>query len=767
MRTSIIICFLLIISGKSTSQEMVDPTLLYDAPDGLFETDSLRTIYLDFYDADYHEQLVDGWHQESGLRLPAKLTLSNGVVLDTVAVRYKGNSTFYIAEDQGNPKVPYNIDMNAWRPGQRLMNYPKLKLANGLFDPTFCREVSGYEIYRDYGPAPQANYIRLVVNGEYLGLYINTESVDRNFLTKHFSEDGGVFFKCDPSEQFGGGGDPGSSDLEYLGEDIEAYYPHYTPKSEDGWEALLALIKTMEFEPEKLGEVLNIDRVLWHFALNNCTLNLDTYNGLYQHNYYLYQTQDSLFQIIPWDLSETYLSVLMGHNFNTDALFEYDPYNGYGSSGLPLVRLLTEDPNSLYGKIYTAHMRTLLEEAMDAEVIKQRIADYQELIGQSVFDDDYKLFDNAMFYSVVNEDFIWPFVFTTAGILPTVDRRNEYLNSRPEFQYALPELNSPSVSDSEAGSLFTVASNNAASIEFMMSTNGFHSKFESKLMNDDGENGDEIAGDGVFSILLSDLKTTNIIDYYYRAHTDQAVQLLPKRAEYFYFQYRPNNGVVINEVMALNISTASDQDGEFNDWIELYNNSEENISLSEYSLTDDINELSKWVFPDTSISANSYLIVWADEDLEQDGLHANFRLEASGESLYLLGPSRQILDQMIIPPLDPDVSYGRYPNGKGPMDFLAPTFSAENQLLVHTSSQEPDPYCLIYPNPVSDRAYLSCDIPGKIKRVSLFDLMGALVYRQDLSLDSDPIQLEHLASGAYIFRVETDRGSVIERVIIR
>jgi hypothetical protein len=77
----------------------------------------------------------------------------------------------------------------------------------------------------------------------------------------------------------------------------------------------------------------------------------------------------------------------------------------------------------------------------------------------------------------------------------------------------------------------------------------------------------------------------------------------------------PPHDVVINEIMPVNSFTITDEYGEYDDWIELFNMSAAAIDLSGYFLTDNKKELSKWVIPQgTSISGNSYLIIWTDAD---------------------------------------------------------------------------------------------------------------------------------------------------------
>ena len=285
MKTLAILLFVFLVQ-PSEAQILYNPQSTYDAPGGLLDPTILRSLEVTFYDPAYDSILHNNWVNELGLRLAATVQLDGGPFFANVMIRYKGNSTYSIPSDQGNPKVPYNLDFNDSIAGQTLLGYNKVKLANAIFDPTFVKEITAYDIYRRYLPSPQASLMQLSVQGDYLGLYVNTEAVDRQFLTKHFGENDGPLFKCDPIQQFGQGGPNGNSDLEWLGPDSTLYGNHYSLKSISGWEELVNLIDVLNNDPANLDTVLNIDRVLWAFAVNQAILNLDTYNGLYQHNYY-------------------------------------------------------------------------------------------------------------------------------------------------------------------------------------------------------------------------------------------------------------------------------------------------------------------------------------------------------------------------------------------------------------------------------------------------------------------------------------------------
>jgi hypothetical protein len=66
----------------------------------------------------------------------------------------------------------------------------------------------------------------------------------------------------------------------------------------------------------------------------------------------------------------------------------------------------------------------------------------------------------------------------------------------------------------------------------------------------------------------------------------------------------------INEVSSSN-SIYYDEDGDTPDWIELYNFGSQTISLNNWTLSDDIQDLGKWTFPNTSITPGQYLLIWA------------------------------------------------------------------------------------------------------------------------------------------------------------
>jgi hypothetical protein len=124
------------------------------------------------------------------------------------------------------------------------------------------------------------------------------------------------------------------------------------------------------------------------------------------------------------------------------------------------------------------------------------------------------------------------------------------------------------------------------------------------------------------------------------------------------------NQVLVNEVMSSNGNTIADEDGDFSDWIELYNPGGEEIDLLGYTLTDDFEILDKWTFPEIVIPEKGYLLIFASDKnrvlvSENTYLHTNFKIDREGEHIYLINPAGNIVDSAPYVYLETDISYGR------------------------------------------------------------------------------------------------------------
>jgi len=529
--------FFLPFRGNSQALTKNAPQLLYEEPGGLFDLELIRTLSIHFQDSNYHEILVENWFANNRERIPATVELSNGEKLDNVAIRYKGNSTFYEPNNYYIPKLPFNIDINELVPGQKLMGSKKIKLANSIFDPTFAKEITGYSIYQKYLPSPEANLMRVEVQGEYLGLYVNTEAVDKTFLTKHYNENDGILIKCDPVQRYRQPGPRGKSDLAWFGTDSTKYYNHYSLKSDKGWEELINLINVINNDPQQIETVLNVDRALWALAVNQAIANFDSYNGTDPRNYYLYQTKDGLFQMIPWDVSESFISAMLGDLGDPNKLYNFDPFNSTENFRRPLTTALFSHPK--YKKTYTAHLRTIIEECLDTTQIISFINQIQSLAEEAAASDRYNLWGMTLFRTNVYEDFN-SFGNSFAGIIKTINKRTTYLRNHAEIKKEAPTIINVDVHKKDGLYTVSAGTSNAETTELMVSQNELNTKFKSYTMNDRGEHGDLFSEDGVFTTFFPDIENNADTKFYIRAENKDALQLSPKRAEYEFYIFSPS-----------------------------------------------------------------------------------------------------------------------------------------------------------------------------------------------------------------------------------
>jgi hypothetical protein len=173
----------------------------------------------------------------------------------------------------------------------------------------------------------------------------------------------------------------------------------------------------------------------------------------------------------------------------------------------------------------------------------------------------------------------------------------------------------------------------------------------------------------------------------------------------------------INEFMASNQNTLTDKDGDYSDWIEIYNPTAAAVNLARWSLTDDKNEPRKWLFPQADLGPGSYLVVFASgNDIAFPGeeLHTNFKIDAAGEFLALFDADGGAVGEFDpFPPQRADKSYAYFEG-----DYLVadPTPGAENLF-----QDRP-----VAPAPLVDRAHGFYASPFTVTLTS--ELANACIY---------------------------------------
>ncbi len=732
-----------------------------------YDLNSIQTIEITFAQSNW-DQILDAQANGNEDYTMAESVTINGTVMDSVGVKFKGNSTY----NANQAKNPFHIELDTYK-DHEYDGYTDIKLSNVAKDPSFLREVLSYQILRKYMHAPLSNYANVYVNGTLIGLYSNSESITRKFVDSRFGSKNNTFVKCNPPA----GAGPGSNDypsLEYLGNDSTAYYDAYELKSDEGWDELIELCNGLENDIANIEEILDVDRSLWMLAWNNVLVNLDSYIGGFKQNYYLYRDDNGRFNPIVWDLNESFGRFSMtgaGNLQNTTAKQQMSHLLHENDDGFPLIQKLLSVP--MYKRMYLAHYKTILLENFDNDSYHDTGLIFQELIDASVQADNNKFFTYNNFRDNLESDVNaggGPGGGNTPGITNLMDGRNDYLLGLSDFIQTEPSINaiefSPAPVLNETFTV-TVAVEDGSRVYFSYRSDT-EDPFVKYEMFDDGANNDGGANDGVFGFSLTVQST--ITEYYIYAENDNAGKFSPVRAEHEFHILNATTGIVtmgdlvINEFMASNDAFIADQDGEFEDWIELYNNGTETIDLEGYALNDENDQTNAWTFPaGTSIGPDEYIIVWADNDEDQDGLHASFKLSGDGEIILLWDAAGTLIDEISYGEQESDISFGRFPNGTGSFQTMSPTFNEENIGAVGTSGPlESSINLSVFPNPTqSSFAVVIDNLSGKEQQVQVFNLQGVLMY-DGVFLEKTLIDIKAWASGMYVVSVAGENMRLVK-----
>lgn len=366
--------------------------------ENLYDPTTLRTFFLEFDDPNWESQMAA--FKNSDVEMPATLTV-DGKSYKSVGVHFRGASSFMRVGD--GYKRSLNLTMDLTDKKQQLGGYRSLELLNSHEDPTFLRAVLSYQIERDYLPAPKANFVRVVINGESWGIYANVQAFNKDFLQENFGTTKGNRWKV-PGSPGGQGG------LRYLGDAAAPYKQIYQLKSKESpkaWSDLANLCKVLNESPaadleKNLAPILNIDGALKFLALENTLINNDGY-WIRASDYSIYQDPKGLFHILPHDSNETFTRPGgPGGGGIRVAGVELDPLVAANDPSKPLISKLLAVP-SLRAK-YLGYVRQIATQWLDWNKLGPVAQQYHSLIAEDVKADTRKLDSTESFLTGLHGD---------------------------------------------------------------------------------------------------------------------------------------------------------------------------------------------------------------------------------------------------------------------------------------------------------------------------------------------------------------------------
>jgi len=432
--------------GKHISPENVKQ---YSNAD-LYDPQVLRTLFFEFENPDWEDELAD--LHRTDVEVPATLVV-DGTTYKNVGMRFRGMSSYKVPQGK---KRSFNVSLDWVDKDQNLLGYRTLNLLNSYGDPSFLRTVLFDHVAQHYLPTCRANLVRVVINGENWGIYVNEEQFNKDFTKRWFGTRGGVCWKV-PANFSGTGA------LVFHGDDPANYRGLYEVKAKDetrAWSDLIALCKQLDQLPDDkletaLARVLNVDRTRWCLAIANVFMDEDGYFSR-GSDYSIYQDpQFQRFHVLPRDSNETFRyhgggpggprgrggfggfglrrgGSFEGENANRASL---DPFSGIDSDMRPLIRRLLSNRN-LRAR-YLAHMRTIVNEWLDWKVLEPIFEDYRGLIVEDVMSDMHNLSSFADFFDA---DIAEPTGGGPFGVPPGIKR---FVEDRRKFLLSCPELAKP------------------------------------------------------------------------------------------------------------------------------------------------------------------------------------------------------------------------------------------------------------------------------------------------------------------------------------
>lgn len=731
-----------------------------------YNTSSIQKIEVQFSQSNW-DYMLDTAKLGKENYIMAQWVKINGVMMDSVGVKYKGNSSY----DSTNKKNPIHIELDTYK-NHSYQGYQDIKLGNGYSDPSMIREVLAYDILKNYMHCPQANFAQVYINGNYMGVYSNAESINKKFCSDHFYSSNNIFVKCNPIVV---ASTNSKSNLRYIPlADSSGYYNFYEMKSNYGWNQLKDLCDSVTNTANSIPNVMDLDRSIWMLGFNSVLVNLDSYSGAFCQNYYLYKDMTSRFSPVIWDLNMAFGGFPhvgfsnSSMSSQTIAQLQQLPTNVHSTDQYwPLIKNIMS--NGMYKRMYIAHMRTIMNEIFVSNYYSTKAAQLQAVVDTAVQSDlnkfySYPQFQNGMTGNVSVGSYSVP------GISTLMSGRIPYLQGTADFTYTPPAISSASAATTPSlNSAVTMtvnvtnANSNGVYLGYRFNNT---SKFNRILMYDDGLNNDGAAGDNKFGVTFT--MSASSAQYYVYAENNNAGIFSPERAEHEFYdlvaiQTATLGQVKINEFLADNVGDVMNEFFQFEDWIELYNTTSGPLELSGLFLSDNFSVPSKFTFPqNTIIPANGHLIVWADQNPATPSyVHCNFKLAAGGEQLMLSAPGGIVLDSITFGPQITDKSMGRCPDGVGTFSTgTIPTFKMSNCLVGIDELNSNSSTVNVFPNPASSHVFVRTT-SGQSQKLEVTNTVGQVIYRSTY-LNQTEILTSNWEDGIYFIRT----NSTVKKVII-
>lgn len=712
------------------------------------------------------DELLDPQNAQSDDHQMATFIFDNGEYRDTVeniGFRLRGNTS------RNSQKKSFKVSFNTYEEGKHWHGLEKLNINGEHNDPSVMRSKICWDLLRDFGvPAPRSNHVDLYINGDFFGVYINVEHIDEEFVESRFGNKNGNLYKC-----------LWPADLIYKGPDPDNYkytagnhrvYDLRTNTEEDDYSDIAHFIDVLNNTPGnelacELDKVLNVDGMIRAIAFDILSGNWDGPH-FNKNNFYLYRnTATGKFEYIPYDLDNTFGIDWFNVDWATRNIYHW----GNTNEARPLFYKLLSPPE--HRKKLTYYLDKFVEEFYKEDQLFPNINRLRAMITNSVINDPFYPLD----YGFDFDDFVTSFDDELSqnhvkyGIKPFITtRRNATLNQleEPDYAPAITEVNY-SLDFNQSALLVEARIEDADGFQFTQLCYSHNaSQYFCIDMKDDGAFPDKWWNDGIYSAAIPLEDFSGTYSFYVKAvDTPGNLSRVPVCVDQIYSFGDASYTLKINEFMADNASIIADNAGEFDDWVELYNQGSDAVFLGDKYITDDKNNPTKWKLPNWMLEAGDYVLFWADDDEEDQGEdHLGFKLSKNGEFIGIydnIAGELVMLDGLDFGEQEEDVSLGRFPNGSGPFGFMSPTPGASNHPLATKDFRNQE--IRIFPNPVSGSLFIDSDLP--FDRWEIIDARGMSIKNGKNIHNS--LNINYLTSGLYFLKLNSGELCWMKKIIVR
>lgn len=642
---------------------------------------------------------LDG-NPSSDETVPATFVDHNGRVYYHIQVRYRG------AWARAWPKKCWKLIFNK---GNEFGGRGRINLNSNWNDEILIREFLCYEIFRMAGyPYCESRLIHFRTGvgapSTFQGVYVEVEQPNRDFLERNDLDRDGSLYKAVDNGVY----PPRSNERKLSPQSL--YYTVYEKKTLE-WEDYTDLITWIEgldaAPPTSTVDYLTSSMDHWrlteYMALNAIISNWDHVG---KNHYDFRDSQTNQWIQLPWDLDRS-LGEYTSPNYRTDQPLDYGREEVAGPGGMYSYlhdRYLEAPP---FLAFYYRMLRKLCcdvfnEPRMHAVVDRIRLhvggdaqLDYNLWKGGASYNTQWTFWRTTRDYIRERRDFILSNLpaegdvvineFMSSNTVTRQDEAGDYDDWVELYNpkstavnlsgyYLSDHLSSPTLWRIPDGTSIAGHGRLLIWCDGETTEGSLHASFR---LDDDGE-----------EIGLFDIDANGNLPIDWLTYGPQVADVSAGRngdGTCGWVAYSPANPtdpnpsvavgtppVRINEWMALNHTTHADEKGEYDDWVELYNDSDEPVCIGGRFLTDGRDKHDSWMIPlATIIAPRGFLVVWCDSDPNDGPVHTNYGLDAAGEEIALYDwNTATLIDSVVFGLQQADISEGRCPDGSDTITVL-------------------------------------------------------------------------------------------------